>query len=443
MKFTLVDFMIKIKDPYFILFDLLECFLNQIENDREKMAHEKTINLVSSIHKNLIDSYASHNHARAQSKFLMWLFVRLIQQMLNFVDKFVEEGVDLDCKHELGFKKNTSILNDNAEFWRTSYQVIIGEHQQIPFFLQIILASSYKICKHMDVIKLIGEYNENAYVYENFLRHFAAYCPYLIREQQDEEADSIELRNDRIVESKKSILQISFDQINTIQFKKKPKVNRNKLRLIRVEELFKNENTEKEVICFNLEKAIEETLSESFIHYVQSCSHILIEKLMSKFNMFKFFEFLHSYYLFRSNEIMFIFAKKLFDLIKSYETYQDEAILNNLFYNSSYSVFTTAILTQISTFNFNLIKISYCQQEKQAATSNMGTFESSRLVDSIQLKINITWPLNIILKQSDLDTYNKIFIFLLQIKQVKYDLDSLYIKGFNLHHFLIDYTHTF
>jgi hypothetical protein len=358
--------------------------------------------------------------------------VRLIQPILNFVDKFVEEGVDLDYKHELGFKKNSSILNDNAEFWRTSYQVIIGEKQQIPFFMQIILSSSYKICKHMDVIKLIGEYNENAYVYENFIRHFRAYCSYLIKdEQDDEERNPIESTNE--IESNKSLLQISFNQINKVELKKQPKLSRNKLKLIRVEELFKSENDEKEIICFNLEKAIEETLSESFIHYVQSCSHILIEKLMSKFNMFKFFEFLHSYYLFRSNEIMFIFAKKLFDLIKSYETYQDEAILNNLFYHSSYSVFTTAILTQNSAFNFNLIKISYCQQEKQTSTSgNMGMFESSRLVDSIQLKINITWPLNIILKQSDLDTYNKIFIFLLQIKQVKYDLDSLHIKGFYL-----------
>ena len=141
--------------------------------------------------------------------------------------------------------------------------------------------------------------------------------------------------------------------------------------------------------------------------------------------MFKFFEFMHSYYLYKSNEIMFIFSKKLFDLIKNYELYQEDAILNNLFFNSANSLFTTSTLIQKSPFKASCVTLYYDDTKPSVVNSNM----SSRLISKIGINMNVKWPLNIIVKPSDLTSYNRIFLFILQIKQAKYDLDSLNLKG--------------
>lgn len=148
--------------------------------------------------------------------------------------------------------------------------------------------------------------------------------------------------------------------------------------------------------------------------------------------MYKYFEFIHSYYLYKSNETMFIFSKKLFDLIKNYELYQEDAILNNLFYNSANSVFTFSTLVPKTPFNSNSVTFCYDETkailgQQQPATVNANL--SSRLISKVGINLNVKWPLNIIIKPSDLASYNRIFLFFLQIKQAKYDLDSLNLKG--------------
>lgn len=129
---------------------------------------------------------------------------------------------------------------------------------------------------------------------------------------------------------------------------------------------------------------------------------------------------------------LYIFSKKLFDLIKNYELYQEDAILNNLFYNSANSVFTVPTLVPKSPFNSSSVTFYYDetkallgQQQPTATNTNL----SSRLISKVGINLNVKWPLNIIVKPSDLTSYNRIFLFFLQIKQAKYDLDSLNLKG--------------
>ena len=50
--------------------------------------------------------------------------------------------------------------------------------------------------------------------------------------------------------------------------------------------------------------------------------------------------------------------------------------------------------------------------------------------------MNVKWPLNIIIKPNDLDTYNMIFLFIMQLKQAKYELDSLDLKEMDLKSYL-------
>ena len=143
---------------------------------------------------------------------------------------------------------------------------------------------------------------------------------------------------------------------------------------------------------------------------------------------------MHSYFLFKSNEIMFLFVKSLFETIKSYETYQEDAILNSLLYKAASSVFTTDILQKKLVFTSGLVTVHFdsnlaAEQQAKKKTMSLVGSQSSRLINSLRLKIKIVWPLNIIITKNDLETYNRIFLYIIQIKQVKYDLDSLDLKG--------------
>jgi hypothetical protein len=128
---------------------------------------------------------------------------------------------------------------------------------------------------------------------------------------------------------------------------------------------------------------------------------------------------------------MFVFSKQLFDTVKTYEVYQEDAILNQMFYKAASSVFTTDALQKKLVFNSNLVTVHYEQPPQSVATNNAATANSSRLLNSVRLRVKILWPLNVIITKNDLDAYNRIFGHIMQIKQVKYDLDSLDLREMN------------
>lgn len=136
----------------------------------------------------------------------------------------------------------------------------------------------------------------------------------------------------------------------------KPKDTHVKWSIVRIDTLLESGNEIQ--IDFNIESQIESILAEVFMKYVNYSSSVLITNLLDRFNLRKFFAFLQSYYLFKSNEIMFLFSKSLFDLVKQLEVYQDDAILNSLLFHSVNAVFTTDSLAKNVVFNGILLVIS-------------------------------------------------------------------------------------
>jgi hypothetical protein len=430
-KFTLVDFLIRINDPYFILLDLINKFCIQTKADENKLPHEKSLNLLYLIYKNLVDSYSSNKDVSIVSKFLMWLYAHVINPYLNLIDSFIQDGTNLDIKYELGFKRNKNISIDHSDYWVTGYEMISKLQSHIPNFLRIIIFSAFKISKHMEIIKILGDFNQPSFIYENFLKQIFMICPYL---DHKESYNVINIKNDSLKNKTCTFLDLNMRQLNLTSNVNNKEKNNPRKRITPIETLIQNYLFEKKNLadensmCLNLDKYIENIFIKLLNHHMQWCSNILMEKLFQKFHLIKYFEFIHSYFLFKSNEIMFLFSKKLFDSIKIYELYQEDAILNNLFYSSANSVFTTTTLIQNSPFNHNSVTFHY---EKSA--NNTQSNNSSRLINRVSLKMNVKWPLNQIIRPNQLNEYNKIFLFILQIKQIKYDLDSLDLKGNKYH----------
>jgi gamma-tubulin complex component 5 len=429
-KFTLVDFITKLKDPYFMIFDIFDQFLKTILKNENREPHIKSTSLLDIIHKYLIDSYSLHKDANIISKFLMWLFARTIKPYLTLLNSFIQEGdseIIKYTKYELGFKRNFNISIYDPQFWTHGYEV--DNKESFSKFIGIILTSAYKISKHMEIVKLLGNYTCESNIYDCFIENILIVCPYLVKTK----VNTFHI-NHQIIEEQHTLLDINFKQLNNFSkinsitdISSQMNVEINSIEIL-MNDYFNNSSQNDSIISLNIEKNIQDILNNSLLKNVEWSSSILIEKLFNKYQMFKFFDFLQSYYFFKSNEIMFLFGKSLFSLIKSNESYQEDAVLNSLFYSSSHSVFTTTALILKSPFSSNLVTFNYDDDKTNTTPIN----DKKRQIHSIKLKIKVIWPLNIIVQPHNLEAYNKIFLFIMQIKQAKYEICSLDLKDMDI-----------
>ena len=276
----------------------------------------------------------------------------------------------------------------------------------------------------MEIIKLLDNFNKESKIFANFLNLCTTICPFLKDVCQNQQ-NSIEIKN---------CVNLTFLELNTQNLKDPTTQNNNEnkqntsvtnlIQIIFRQNILSSYDTN--IMKLNFEHSIDSLLNHFLTKNLKWCSNILIEKFFEKFHMIKFLEFMHSFYLHKSNEIMFIFGNKLFDAIKNYELYQEDAILNNFFYNSANSVFTTNDSFNKSQFDSNSITLHY---DNSKVIENQSLNLSSRLVLGISIRMNIKWPFNIIIKNSDVNSYNRLFLFIMQIKQTKHEIDNLSLKG--------------
>lgn len=327
-------------------------------------------------------------------------------------------------------KGNHGIQVNDPEYWEKGFE-IISKKASVPNFIQIIVTNAFKIRKHMEIIKLLANFNKESKIFANFFHLCTTICPFLKDSNENKKnATSTDIMNFKdltFLELNAQILEdLNINGSYTTQLindKKEYTLVKTVIQKIFSQNEFSNdENTMK----LNLEQSIDSSLNCFLTQNLKWCSRILTEKFFEKFQMIHFFEFMHSFYLHKSNEIMFIFSKKLFDTIQNYELYQEDAILNNLFYNSANSVFTTSSLFNKYQIDSNCISLHY---ENSKIIENQSLNMPSRLVNKISLRMNIKWPFNIILKKSDLESYDRLFLFIMQIKQAKHDIDNLCLKG--------------
>jgi hypothetical protein len=436
-KFTLIDLLARIKCPFFDHFDLIQKFLQQINDDTKQMTanSDKSINLLIIIHKYMINYFSITQCADHNLKLLTWLFARTIRSYLTLIDVYMEQGIFSDTHCEYGFKRNETVTIGKPNFWKDCYERIIDNLEEKPHFLQIILDAAFKIYKNVEIFQLSDSFRGKSQIYDQFLDEFqSSCCQYLINNDVSFVSDPIyDIPKEPLKD--KTLLELNFSNLNT---QEKIHFNKNDCKIISVEELLFESTLnadldEKYRNNFNFEIKIEKIIENCFSKLIESSTNQLIHSLFEKYKIVDYFNFIHSFFLFKSSEIMFIFSCNLFDIIKNYEIYQDNIVLNKLMAKAMTSVYvnTSSNLIHCNTnntnqsFSNNLIKIHYAEP----AVNDGSTIISSRLINTLKLKIKLLWPFNIIIKQQDIEIYNKAFLLIMQTKQVKYDLDNLQING--------------
>ena len=463
--------MAHIREPYFDHLDVFERLLEQIESDDvvgdssfsttkdDALGHRKSVHLIASIYAHLIDAHAMRSNTTLRIQLLVWFFARLMRTFLALVDACIHDGILLDTRcAELGFRRNAACGVDHVDFWHagfTQFSSILAQppatskqqqqqHTQLPHFLRIVLTYAFKICKHMEIIgDRLPPRDHAARIADRFLEALHNVCPYLKPNLGSGENG---VRTERLTEltptaaaaAKKAesvdLLQLNFAQLLRLSKSDMVDETTRDSGMVSIDELFDNtaSKTSQQQPVMLSEMLIESTVNESLLDYASVCSHILVQRLVVDNRLVEFVEFVHAHFLFKSSEVMFLFGKRLFDAISAGEPYQEDAILNSMFYQAASSVFTTAALSKRAAFTSSMITLRY---EASAASSSQShsraTAEiSSRLAHSVAMGVQLKWPLSTVIKEASILQYSHIFAFILRMKQVKYDMDSLDLRGF-------------
>jgi hypothetical protein len=301
--------------------------------------------------------------------------------------------------------------------------------------MRIIILHGFKLCKYFEVIQLFeaepNRHNDaGTLIYESFLKNFGKLFKFPLSTNQHAQlslhhADKYEnLLDLNFYFAKQCTLsKISAKDIDHVTASL---ANSEQIAIGKFFTLTQQLQTDFNI---NMSSEIDSNLTDCLNPVLKVYSNIFITNLIEKYHLFLHFELLNSFFLFKSNEVMFLFSKTLTDMVKVYDTFQDDLILNKLFYRciqaqSSY----TAIDNKL-----NIQQLFYFKYSKDSTTNTfISTKDASllnRLITGISLKFILKWPFNFVLQNDDLDVYNRFFNAILQIKQVKYNLDGLEFKG--------------
>lgn len=159
-------------------------------------------------------------------------------------------------------KGNTNIQINNPDYWTLGFEVISKQGvNQLPGFLRTIITSAFKISKHMEIIKLLGNFNKKSSIYESFLKDIFATCPYLI--------DEAKHGSPTMMDSSVSILEenLTFLRLNAHQLDRQYANHRSySLRIIPVESLIdtylNNEQLEDDVLKLDLEATVDDIVKK-------------------------------------------------------------------------------------------------------------------------------------------------------------------------------------
>jgi hypothetical protein len=416
VSFTLIDFVENLRKPYFAHIDILSSVLYSIKQNLELKPCQKSINLIIKMHSLLVDSYSVQEIHSSNSILLVWLFVHCLSPFLTLIDKLLCESHQVDILIDLGIKQNVTISLEDSNYWQNGVEFLLdGDYvTQLPKFIRVLLLNSFKISKNIQIIKILNNYKCNSNVNQEFCDYLSQFCPFLKKNTQIN--DLIEIKNEET--SYSNLLELNFKKLNT----KVDQAIDTKCLEKSLDHLFRQNNTQ--INNFNIETEIEKATLQCLDAYVNTFSGMLVDNLNEKFKLFMVFEQIHAYYFFKSNETMFVFSKNLFELIKNYETYQEDIILNNLFVKSF-----TQLNPSLSGIPNEMRKMFTFTYESTGPLVNTSPTKrrqtlSTRLVNGIKIKFSLKWPFNLVMNESQFDVYNEFYILFLQLKQVKYDLES-------------------
>ncbi|EKX37286.1 hypothetical protein GUITHDRAFT_165517 [Guillardia theta CCMP2712] len=173
-----------------------------------------------------------------------------------------------------------------------------------------------------------------------------------------------------------------------------------------------SEDLESSVLPF--EKLMEEALLKDLERRVEDLNEELVKYLVNKFDLIAHLNVLRRVYFMAAGDVLHEFAMHIFQKLDRNEPWNDPHTLNSLLQSSlppSKSITYGTISAQIDAAQ---------DPRKRKSASDASIFA----LDGLYISYSVEWPLNLIVNEQSLKTYNNILIFLMQIKRAKIALNA-------------------
>lgn len=176
--------------------------------------------------------------------------------------------------------------------------------------------------------------------------------------------------------------------------------------------LFETNSVTHNVTCtlYQVQQAITTAVTErcrqnsaKFLHY-----------LKSECNLFKQVDTVHSHFLMFAGEIMHLFTSEVFLklLLDTPEMWQNLSFLNFALHEA---------------LSWHCQPVSFLKKLSMRLKGNFAKVQLDGF-DNVVLRYDVSWPMSIVLTETTLDLYNRIFIFLCKVKCAKFALEELHFQ---------------
>ncbi|KIK67700.1 hypothetical protein GYMLUDRAFT_36439 [Collybiopsis luxurians FD-317 M1] len=167
-------------------------------------------------------------------------------------------------------------------------------------------------------------------------------------------------------------------------------------------------------------------ISDKLTPYGQASGSLLAKVIVEQCDFRTHLKAIESLYLMRRGDILSDFADVLFAKMDSKQNWTDFHFLNTAF---SDIVSASNNVTNVNEFlQIPLIRLSYrdrgTYQQKHSVQSR-----TVKALDGLSLEYAVPFPLTYIFTPANLQTYNRIFVFLLQVRRGKSLLDNILVRG--------------
>ncbi|KAL1419056.1 hypothetical protein MTO96_005173 [Rhipicephalus appendiculatus] len=372
-----------------------DIYSSVLPSDSTTSPVQSTVKLLSVLERALEGATILSQH-RSQT---VSLYMDTLKPFIDFVDELSSTGKLTDPYQEFPIRRARDVTFEDPTYWKASLYICDSDYLNTivgPHLLPLTSAGkSMEHLTHATQSKNVVQRSTPGTLYTSIINNI----PHSASKVESEANQAATLRN---------VAEI-FEEINqwTKQIGFFGLIN-----MASEHMSIKTDSVTRNLTCtlYQVQQAITTAVTErcrqnsaKFLHYLQS-----------ECELSKQIDTVHSHFLMFAGEVMHLFTSEVFLKLLSDtpETWQN-----------------------LSFLNFALQEALSCHSQpvsflKKLSMRLKGSFAKLALdgFDNIVLRYDVAWPMSIVLTETTLDLYNRIFVFLCKVKCAKFALEELHFQ---------------
>ncbi|XP_074656293.1 gamma-tubulin complex component 5-like [Tubulanus polymorphus] len=407
-----------------------ECLTDRLHDGCHSEAdgmRSKAYRLISRLYAVLmtVSLYSTENMKKFRLLMLIWLDT--IRPYLNIIGEWLTSGRLNDVYGEFVIRRNESVKNDDADFWRKSFVLhceepqdeqthFFDEDRRLPSFLQPVLRELLLCGKSMEVLNSLGKLQKVIPGREHRFKLYEKFIENLLKlsEQQTVNKTAVVDHN----RGNRSIITRSDHQYDAL-------LGINFGDIFNGERFLVDDYNEEEqrlqgkidgLTSANSRRPFYRLMSQCLYPFIRDRYRLISEQFLSilknEYNLKQHLSTMKAFYLMEAGDTMYDFYTALFDKLRHGEDCKDSPLLNGLLEDALYARFPE----HKSRMFVEVVDVPATTKTQQPINA----------LNCLKLHYKLPWAISLVVNTDAQEIYGQILTELLQIKRAKFSLDSLH-----------------